>query len=314
MLSLLLAAAILVVTPAEAKSLKKTALENTEVRIQPDSEGNCPNGILFEPIDDCNDCWCTESGSTACTNLYYCHFRRNPCPQGTVYGECGQCRCDPETGRSLCLLIGCPEKAMLPLPEERLMKKISAKQAVDLCPHGVDYSPDDCNGCRCDPASGITACTQMLCFRWPDISPEDKQASFTKRIMKQSEDACSRGEKIFAFDLSGLIEELGDCIQCFCEVDTRRTVCTPAYCALQAERESTSEPSLKQAEVAGATDRCPRGLSFKNDCNTCFCIPETGAVGCTLMGCAGFHPQLAKRSFEKAALTVAKQWKPKIFV
>merc|ERR1712098_345912 len=30
------------------------------------------------------------------------------CPQGVSYGRCDQCSCDPETGRTRCLLFACP--------------------------------------------------------------------------------------------------------------------------------------------------------------------------------------------------------------
>ena len=31
--------------------------------------------------------------------------------------------------------------------------------------------------------------------------------------------------------------------------------------------------------------KCPKGTNYKEDCNTCFCDPQTGSSGCTEIQC-----------------------------
>jgi len=53
--------------------------------------------------------------------------------------------------------------------------------------------------------------------------------------------------------------------------------------ALKFEAKKRSS-KVKEAS-SSAVGLCPRGEQFNEDCNSCFCIPETGLTGCTQMAC-----------------------------
>jgi len=85
------------------------------------------------------------------------------CPLGLNYSpdNCNSCSCNPVNGISACTRMHCVTRVR---PDEEKQASSGLKEAVGRCPHGLHWSNDGCNGCNCNPETGASACTMMMCY------------------------------------------------------------------------------------------------------------------------------------------------------
>merc|ERR1719318_308385 len=80
---------------------------------------------------------------------------REECSRGPLYKEI--CRDICEKCKSTAGGSGGPDAATI------TGHGFPPLDATEKCPKGLNYSPDGCNTCECNPEDGITACTRKPC-------------------------------------------------------------------------------------------------------------------------------------------------------
>jgi len=174
----------------------------------------------------------------------------NLCPQGQIFsGECGNaCVCNADNGATMCTRRGCEVRetpADFQWTKGLKTNQGQTKTQSDLCPQGEMFYDECGNGCLCNPENGVTGCTRMGCEVYE--TPADFQWGAPVDI------EWTKGMK------TGL--------------EKTKTQAT------QAKR------SKNVAVAKQAVNLCPKGETFSQRCNTCWCNPENGATMCTLRGC-----------------------------
>lgn len=231
------------------------------------------------------------------------------CPQGFHWSSsdgCNICTCHPDTGRIGCTLTICQNMWDIAVPYKKsIVKTMGTRDPFfvqeDICPRGLTFLSDDgCgNVCRCNPENGFVGCTKRGCEVRHRPLPSKKDAHV-------EDDLCPRG-LIFPSD--------DGCNSCTCNPENGVVACTKRGCrvrvrpptnmweiAVPYSKSIYSKSLMKTAKTAELDEcerkRCPEGLSFPagDGCNSCFCNPETGATGCTLMGCTIYTLESAVKS------------------
>lgn len=126
----------------------------------------CEEGETRPAGDDCNECFCDESGNWLCTERA---CSEPVCEPGEIGGECDECSCD-EDGFWLCTDVECAECEPGATGGE-CGECICDDSGYWLCEGDCESAcvagetipaPDGCNTCSCD-ADGGWSCTEMAC-------------------------------------------------------------------------------------------------------------------------------------------------------
>lgn len=226
---------------------------------------------------DCNLCYCDEKGFAYCTtkkclqkdgvtfsfNIANSNevetddiFDEENCIPGRAYKQdCNDCICFLKDGKKF---FGCTLKLC-----GRSEKSLSAFQ-MD-CVKGTVYELN-CLICHCDEIRGVKA---QLCHVNRECTTRD--------AIKES--------RSFDLDsLHGYCEPMHvykkDCNTCHCLSDGKTVRCTSYTCA----KVSTAPLAVDIVPVSQKGSPCPKGLSYKIDCNYCFCLSNGNAI-CTTADC-----------------------------
>ncbi|XP_029731726.2 kielin/chordin-like protein [Aedes albopictus] len=252
--------------------------------VQPKME--CEPGTTFRSDDDCNSCFCTETGIAACTQKACINFSslkpkraiaaqppKQDCVPGTSFKSadgCNDCFCT-DTGIAACTMKFCFNTKT---------KRDTAMQPPKKdCVPGTSFkSADGCNDCFCTE-TGIAACTMKFCFN-----------TRTKRDTPPEEN-CVPGTTYKHAD---------GCNDCTC-IQPGKAICTIKLCP---------ETSLRAKRLAAKSmeKQCEPGTSFKHSdgCNDCFCS-DNGMAACTLKFCFFEEPTTkSKRQVNNDELPVSE--------
>jgi len=142
-------------------------------------------------------------------------------------------------------------------------KKFAVGSPATLnCPQGVRYN-DGCNWCDCQPEDGAISCTRRAC-----VSILPGTVRFENGIL--------RGPEPFSTMLKNIWKNLSSwCLNCIIASSTIK-IHFIISCSFSDQR--FDEEAL--------TNKCPQGVNYKDDCNSCRCNPETGIFSCTRVACA----------------------------
>lgn len=121
-------------------SITEQGDKHTRVRRSEDVSEKCTPGTTWK--NDCNTCWCTDSGISACTIKGCLHVENNIVPFTLKVNN--------RTKRSYSGATT-PTRFHSSYPENE-----------EKCKHGTTWM-DDCNRCRC--FGGRAACTRMMCTK-----------------------------------------------------------------------------------------------------------------------------------------------------
>uniref|UniRef100_A0A182M7D2 Pacifastin domain-containing protein n=1 Tax=Anopheles culicifacies TaxID=139723 RepID=A0A182M7D2_9DIPT len=198
-----------------------------EKRSAPAPTEKCTPGETFRSADNCNTCFCTDTGIVACTRKAC--FTEPPqktkretspqddskCTPGTVFKSsdgCNTCFCS-ENGMAACTMMAC----LTPLPLK--VKRETPASYNDKCVPGTVFSLDGgCNSCFCTE-TGRAACTLRAC-----IPPEPQK---TKRdALPQSE--LAPGSPGFSCEPRTAFKY--QCNTCRCSDDGKTAGCTFKFC------------------------------------------------------------------------------------
>ncbi|XP_063833924.1 uncharacterized protein LOC135083089 [Ostrinia nubilalis] len=228
---------------------------------------------------DCNLCYCDKKGFAYCTSkkclegkvkLFtqdianktevesYDSFNEENCIPGRNYRQgCNQCYCYVENGTKLfgCTLKNCARSAN-PVTTMHLD-----------CVDGTVYELN-CLICHCIEEHGVKT---QLC----QVNPKCTDQNAVRESRSNDLDS-----------LHGYCEPLHvykkDCNTCHCLSDGKTVRCTSYVCG-----KSSLEPvAVDIVPVTQKGRACPKGLSYKIDCNYCFCLSNGNAI-CTTADCTG---------------------------
>lgn len=241
------------------------------------AEKKCEPGTNFRSDDGCNQCFCTDNGVAACTQMACVNFRpkraaaaqppKQECIPGTSFKSadgCNDCFCT-DNGIAACTMKFCFNT--------KTKRDTAVKPPKQECVPGTNFkSADGCNDCFCTE-TGIAACTMKFCFG---------TGSRTKRLAQNSmEKQCEPGTSFKSAD---------GCNDCFCS-DNGMAACTLRFCFFEnpvtkTKRQSNNE-ELPVSELAPGTPgfTCNPGKSFKYQCNTCRCDTTGQSAACTFKFC-----------------------------
>lgn len=277
----------------------------------------CPRGLGFDAGDGCNWCFCVpETGAVGCT-IELCEESFPPsepeakflktskvrdhaalksmntsevawstvsiggrCPEFVPsIDSCNTCFCNPATGIIGCTMMACPEMNYVETKSNHetapASKSLKTSEGTEsLCQDFLLHNTDD--NCECNPETGLVQCTMYLEHGPVEIDHGPIRIS---KSLKTSDDAEISCEDFFQYNNNDI---------CFCNPETGLVQCTLFLQYLDfaiggdpiriSKSMKTTEPQY---------ENCPNGLHFPSEdgCNSCFCVPENGAVGCTLMAC-----------------------------
>ncbi|KAJ1520824.1 hypothetical protein ONE63_003915 [Megalurothrips usitatus] len=142
-------------------------------------DNQCAPGTSWN--DGCNNCRCTSTGVSICTQRACLHHHKRDvaagrngggCTPGETWkNDCNNCRCTPD-GIPACTKKRCIKPAELEAAaaagqDRRRRELTEPSEGVPHkgCTPGETWK-NDCNNCRCTP-SGIPACTKMRCIKPP---------------------------------------------------------------------------------------------------------------------------------------------------
>lgn len=240
----------------------------------------CVPGTYFRDDDDCNSCFCTETGFAACTQkacLGPDFFKpkrdtaarapKQECVPGTSFKSadgCNDCFCT-DTGIAACTMKFCFNT--------KTKRDTAVQPPKQDCVPGTSFkSADGCNDCFCTE-TGIAACTMKFCF-------ETVPTPRTKR-MAAMEKQCEPGTSFKSSD---------GCNDCFC-TENGMAACTLRFCffdqPLTKSKRQSNNDELPVSELAPGTPgfTCNPGKSFKYQCNTCRCDTTGQTAACTFKFC-----------------------------
>jgi len=208
------------------------------------------------------------------------------CPLGLVYAnprvDCQTCECNPDNGVVSCTRMACETRLR---PDEIATAGSKALKTSEprheLCPHGTTWNVN-CNVCFCYPDTGFTGCSMMAC------STDQIQPAETKSLMKTSEtnhELCPHGTTWNV-----------NCNVCFCYPDTGFTGCSMMACSTDQVQPAETKSLMKTSEPHH--ELCPHGTTWNVNCNVCFCYPDTGFTGCSMMACSTDQVRPATKSLK----------------
>lgn len=251
-----------------------------EKRSAPAPNEKCTPGEVFRSADDCNTCFCTDSGIVACTRKA-CFTappqktkRETPprsdekCTPGTSFMDedgCNTCYCT-ENGEAACTLMACVSYS-----QDRSKRETPPRTDEQCTPGTVFKSKDGCNSCFCTE-TGMAACTMMACLpALPAFTQKTKRAA-----PPRPDEKCTPGTVFRSED---------GCNSCFC-TDTGVAACTLKAC-ISGPPPKTKRDTLPQSDTAPGTPgfSCEPRSSFKYQCNTCRCSDDGKTAGCTFKYC-----------------------------
>jgi len=183
------------------------------------------------------------------------------------------CECLPEAG-----LIMCVHDRGMDIIDHgpiRISKSLKTSEDTEsLCQDYMIHNPD--NNCECNPETGLLTCTLSIDMSQIDIVHGPLLRPFKSLTFEDAGSLCQD------FSLHNTDDN------CFCNPETGLVGCT--LYLQHSEYEIGGGPiriskSLKTPEPQ--YENCPNGLHFPSSdgCNSCFCVPQNGAIGCTLMAC-----------------------------
>lgn len=266
---------------------KKTVRPNgNKMKPKPESGSICDNkktNALF--FIRCNSCYCDSTKNVYCTSrkcitrrsVVKDHFKvkhtklklvKAPvyalnCLPGTKFKkDCNTCICvKNDLGKKLidCTLKQCFTTNVL-------------YEALKLeCMEGTVYEVD-CMLCLCYVEGGVKREICEVSTKCVDIAENGEK--HLKGILTKSLNS-----------LHGYCEPLhkykNNCNQCRCLTDGKTLMCSSKICA----KRSSTRISIDLVPVNMKTNEiCPKGYSYKLDCNVCFCLSNGNAI-CTTTKC-----------------------------
>ncbi|RVE50765.1 hypothetical protein evm_004514 [Chilo suppressalis] len=226
---------------------------------------------------DCNLCYCDKSGMAYCSVKNCLHLREKAldeikipesitesdlefteedCTPGYLYKkDCNTCYCGEIGGNKFfgCTLKDCE-------------RSFSVESVIHKdCVKGTMYELN-CLICTCSDVNGLKT---QLCH----VNPSCKG----KKALEES-----RTDDLNS--LHGYCEPLHvykkDCNTCTCLLDGKTVKCTSYECV-----KKTEDPiSIDIVPIQQNGSPCPKGFSYKVDCNYCFCLSNGNAL-CTTVRC-----------------------------
>jgi hypothetical protein len=237
--------------------------------------------------EDCNSCWCTEHGRSACTlmacsshevskrstlelNVYSPEFKCEPNQSFTHPDGCNNCKCGPEGFTSHCTRKNCP------------VSNVSKRSTVDVyspnfkCEPNKSFThPDGCNNCKCGPEGSTLFCTKKMC---PPVSHVSKRSTVD---VYSSDFKCEPNKQFTHPD---------GCNTCHCNAEGKTSGCTEMSCIKLKKR--------SVVDVYSSDFKCEPNKQFTHPdgCNSCHCDTEGKTQFCTKMMCLPNESHVAKRA------------------
>ncbi|CRK97515.1 CLUMA_CG010904, isoform A [Clunio marinus] len=286
--------------PPEPSSIDSSASQNkfrrqTQNTIESVSGGQCIPGAKW--MDQCNRCWCSKNGYAACTRMF--------CPGSSPVNI--PLKPAPGFGNELIKSGDNSNKLIFRRKREASEKALNTNK--NRCEPKTSWN-DDCNHCFCSD-NGIAICTLMVCINTDTTFHEAKDV----RIDEQEVRKCEPG-KIWKEDCNKCLCSLKGKVQCTtrnCEGErnnkkqTKRQLgegvrkipfksnANKKLQTLETLEDSLSVPyhppgtaqrTVTTEELLDPNFQCQPSLSFKVECNTCWCASNgKEARFCTRIAC-----------------------------
>ncbi|XP_034233987.1 protein jagged-2-like [Thrips palmi] len=224
---------------------------------------------------DCNDCICSETGQPMCTRRV-CPSPTTPRPQectpGTVWRQrCNSCRCTA-SGMSICTQMACINDGDdLPAVGLPLPQPLPdhSRPTGHLCREGHTWK-QDCNTCRC--TGGRAACTMMACL---SLGASGAGSGLENPSLLPAFTGGHQGANVLPATTGG----------------------------------HESAAVLPAAPAALRGEECTPGDTWKEDCNSCRCLPSHQPA-CTMARCVTKREVPAPAlGAERRPCTVGDVWK-----
>jgi Pacifastin inhibitor (LCMII) len=189
-----------------------------------------------------------------------------------TFKDCNRCRCISNGMRWACTKKACPPAV-----------KIAVNEPGFKCVPNMPFK-EDCNSCTCDASGTLARCTLMACHtnERRKRASDTKVTSTTAKVQPTSAQLPSNPTQ--SSDIKFPKEA---------QVPTQRPVAipTPARPAFTTTTNKytssgTAERFVTPEELKDPNFTCTPSLSFKVECNTCWCA-ESGKTArfCTRIGC-----------------------------
>lgn len=262
----------------------------------------------------CKSCVCLRNNRLLCDNCTKVSQCMDKVVGESFEMDCNTCHCD-KNGMLFCTVKKC-------LSKQIETDKIGDQFQLSITPdHDLDCMPGTkylkkCNTCFCYLKNGITkfTCTMKQCDKSSEVN--DCVAGNTYGVdclichcaiengvkvqTCQADPKCylSSTRSIKSFpeldSLNGYCEPLHiykhDCNTCQCLQDGKAVKCTSEDCGVSAPKPVNVDlvPVIQQLTT------CPKGQSYKIDCNFCFCLANGNAI-CTTRECNQRKSMKSKR-------------------
>lgn len=265
-------------------------------------------------MNDCNRCTCDTSGTLARCTAMACEPRskrsdqddlivttdqpgnlQNSCEPGTTWiVNCNRCWCS-ENGMAACTLRGCMKRNRLSIPTAQQASTVEVSE--DSIPQGNECVPgtrwkNECNNCWCSE-TGYAACTLMGCLK--------KHEHFNIGGRNNNRVKRQVGDKNQQALGASARPESQDKINFPVQVPRGTTLApsAPPYTPPKPiyNPQGTADRTVTLAELEDPAFRCTPSLSFKLECNTCWCAADgKGPRYCTRIACKPkVYPPLSRQ-------------------
>nr|XP_034826556.1 SCO-spondin-like [Maniola hyperantus] len=234
----------------------------------------------------CNECFCTEDGLPACTEMACAEREEEPersCAPGSRWmNDCNDCWCD--SGNAACTRMGCNIAIVTnfkPIDGHSSSEQAQPQNVIRSAPNekGVVCTANrmfikDCNTCWCNEDGTSYFCTRKVCItELPDEIVEEQPENLQELKRK------CRPDEVFEMD----------CNMCRCNPDGLGFSCTRRACVPEEKAKHLRVNRKIRATAQGTPKTCQPGTEFRMDCNKCLCDNEGQDYSCTRIDCAALN-------------------------
>ncbi|XP_069355857.1 kielin/chordin-like protein [Maniola hyperantus] len=220
----------------------------------------------------CNECFCTEDGLPACTEMACAEREEEPersCAPGSRWmNDCNDCWCD--SGYAACTRMGWNIAIVTnfkPIDGHSSSEQAQPQNVIRSAPNekGVVCTANrmfikDCNTCWCNEDGTSYFCTRKVCItELPDEIVEEQPENLQELKRK------CRPDEVFEMD----------CNMCRCNPDGLGFSCTRRACV----------PEEKAKNLEETKRKCKPDEVFKMGCNLCRCNSDGSGSSCTRRAC-----------------------------
>lgn len=204
--------------------------------------------------------------------------------------HCNSCTCDASGALARCTIMACDQsekhkrETVDSLADLDALNEPVRPQNENSCKPGTTWM-DDCNRCWCSD-SGFAACTLIGCFKTGSNTDKfylERSNRVSRQVQQNSPDSPSNDQKVETI-LHPTTKRPAQNIAIPTVPTTVKPVNTPTTKIYNPQ--GTADRIVTEAELKDPQFKCTPSLSFKVECNTCWCAADgKGSRFCTRIAC-----------------------------